>query len=229
MLLLLLPKMLQPARNCPGRTGDFKTSRKERPTTSTIIHPRPSYSPGQTNTHHSFENLHVYFQNRCHTHYLLLSRSFADMAPAAITTGADFLKSGPLDGNLRRVISSSETTVVDLDEHMEVASDDEKGKNIDVSINGQSANRPNIIDLDDPQGYHIKQTSTAFDLSPRAVLAQAVDTATFVSMLLYLGKLAGNIPSAAAAGQGWLWPTLFVTAKVCNYCKILTFLLLDRV
>ena len=44
MLLLLLPKILRPAGNFLGRMGVFNRSRKERPTTSTIIHLRPSSS-----------------------------------------------------------------------------------------------------------------------------------------------------------------------------------------
>lgn len=143
------------------------------------------------------------------------------MAAAAVTTGADFLKSGPLDGNLRRINSSSEETAVDLDDDTAVASDDENAKDIEVSINGRSVIRPKIIDLDKPTEDRINQTPPTFDLRPRVLLVQAVDTATFVSMILYLGKLASNIPSAAAAGQSWMWPTLFATAKTLNYCEIL--------
>ena len=150
------------------------------------------------------------------------------MAAVAVTTGADFLKSGPLDGNLRRINSSSEETAVDLDEDTAVASDDENAKDIEVSITGRSVIRPKIIDLDKSTEDRINKTPPTFDLRPRVVLAQAVDTATFVSMMLYLGKLASNIPSAAVAGQSWAWPALFVTAKTLNYCEILNSMLSDH-
>ena len=138
----------------------------------------------------------------------------------ASTTGVDFLKSGPLDGNLRRINSSSEETAVDFDADTAMTSYDEKAQDIKVSINGRPANRPKIIDIDNPTGARIKQQPPSFDFSPPVVLGQAVDTATFVALMLYLGKLTSIIPSAAAAGQSWLWPTLFVTAKVCNYSKL---------
>lgn len=141
------------------------------------------------------------------------------MAAGAITTGADFLKLGQPDGNLRRINSSSEETAVDLDEYTAVACDDEKEKVIDVSFNRRSANRPKIIDLDNSTRDLSNRTTPSFDLHPRVVLAQAVDAGTFVSMMIYLGKLASDIPSAAATGQSWLWPTLFVIAKTCNYCE----------
>ena len=229
-VILAPTKNLAAGRKFPGPHGGFPPFKEG--TSYDLNYYSPStfiLSFGQTTTHHSFHNLQLYFQNSCHTHYLLLSWSIPEMAAAATTTGTDFLKSGLLDGNPRRIVSSSEETAVDLDEDTAVASVDGKGKDIDVSINGQSANRPNIIDLDDPTGGRINQTSPAFDLSPRAILAQAVDTATFLSMVLYLGKLASIIPSAAAAGQGWLWPTLFITAKTCNYCKIISFILLNQV
>lgn len=142
------------------------------------------------------------------------------MAAAVTTTGADFLKSDPVDGNLRRINSSSEETAVDLDEDTAIASEDENTKDLQVSINGRAVIRPKIIDLDNPTEDRTSQTSPTFDLSPRFLLAQAVDTATFMSMMLYLGKLASNVPSAVAAGQSGVWPTLFVMAKTLNYCEI---------
>lgn len=150
------------------------------------------------------------------------------MAAAAITTGADFLKVDPLNGNLRRINSSSEETAVDLDEDTAVASDEENGKVIEVSGIGRSVIRHNIIDLDKPTENRITQTPPTFDLSPRVVLAQAVDTATFLSMMLYLGKLGSNIPAAVAAGQSGVWPTLFVIAKTVNYCETFCSMPSDR-
>jgi hypothetical protein len=175
--------------------------------------------------------LQLYCQNPC-PHSLLITTnapvSCPSMAAAAVTTGADFLKSGPLDGNLRCINSSSEETAVDPDDDTAVASDNENAKDIEVSINGRSVIRHRILDLDKPTEDRINKTPPTFDLRPQVVLAQAVDTATLVAMMLYLGKLASSIPSAAAAGQSWVWPALFVTAKTLNYCETLNSMLSDH-
>jgi hypothetical protein len=175
---------------------------------------------GQTTTVTLFKTCNFTIKIVAHTHSLpITSHSFPSMAVVAITTGADFLKVEPLNGNLRRINSSSEETAVDIDEDIAVASDKENGNFIEVSVIGRSVIRHNIIDLDKSTRDRMTQAPPTFDLSPRVVLAQAIDTATFLSMMLYLGKLGSNIPAAVAAGQSGVWPTLFVIAKSLNYCK----------
>ena len=197
--------------------GKLRTWRKEHFTTATTLRLRTSIFPSHPTSVTHYKNSTFAISGIVHTHYSITPLLLRRMSAAgATTTGADFLKSGRLDGNLRRVNSSEDTAV---------ASDNESVGD----LNGDGDTDPQVEILG-PQGTYdvatlsVEAKEDFINRSPPPIslppcLAQVVDSGTFLAMMAYFGTIAFFIPSAVAAGQSPIWPTLFIASKALNYCK----------
>jgi hypothetical protein len=137
-------------------------------------------------------------------------------ADAVLTSGADFLQKGHLDGNQRRVNNlSSEDTIVGSAEYLDAAHTIETKAPLN---NKQLVPYYQVVPYSGEEQTPSSQTSPP-TLYVHPIIAQAVDTSTCLALGVYLGTLCYMIPSALAAGQSPLGPCLFLAAKGLNYGK----------
>lgn len=136
-------------------------------------------------------------------------------ASGVVATGADFLQRENLDGNLRRVNSSSgEDTLIDLEEHVVEGTIYETDRHAgDKKLIPQYRLVAHGSDAQNP----IQTSPPTINLSP--ILAQAIDTGTGLALGMYLGTLCYMLPSTFAIGRSPLGPSLFIVAKSLNYGK----------